>query len=204
MKKLVFVVVFATFISVFYFAYQSQNKITNFPSSGTDIIAFGDSLVLGVGSTQPGGFVRILSKDLDIPIINLGVSGDTTHSALDRVGQISKHNPKVVILLLGGNDFLGRVSKEETFDNLDRIIESIHLSGAVVLLVGLEDDKAAGGERHRELFEKLVRTRKTAYVADVLDGIFGRPEFMSDDLHPNDRGYRLMADRIEPILREVL
>ncbi len=78
MKKSVLITVIIVISVVAYFTYGSQGEITNYPSSGTDIIAFGDSLVLGIGSTQGGGFVKMLSENLNISIINLGVSGDTT------------------------------------------------------------------------------------------------------------------------------
>ena len=177
-------------------------SITNYPSTGRDIIAFGDSLVFGVGSTQGGGFVRILSEDLNVPILNLGVSGDTTKSALSRVGQISKYKPKVVIVLLGGNDFLQKVPEEDVFKNTDQIVATIHQTGAIVLLVGIEGHILTSG--HEKLFEELARKRGTAYVPDILDGILGQPELMSDNLHPNDKGYRVMADHIKLVLESII
>jgi len=203
MKKFipVILILIALFITV-YLVYKTQTKITNYPSSGTDIIAFGDSLVLGVGSTRGGGFVKMLSEDLNIPIINLGISGDTTQKALDRIWQISKYKPKVVILLLGGNDFLQRLSKRETFNNLNKIIETIQKAGSMVLLVGIEGHII--GNEDREFFDYLAEKQGTAYVPDILAGIFGRPELMFDTLHPNDKGYRIVADRIKPVLKKLL
>lgn len=202
--KRVFVVcilIICVFVAA-YFIYKPQDKIANYPSSGTDIIAFGDSLVFGTGSTQGGGFVRMLSEDLNTNIINLGVSGETTKSALNRLWQISKYRPKVVILLLGGNDFLNRVPEEEIFKNLEQIIETIHQTNAIVLLLGLKE--GTSNKRHRELFEELVEKYGTAYVPNIFDGVFGRSELMSDNLHPNDKGYRIIADRIKPVLQALL
>ncbi len=203
MKKVISVALILVALSVtVYLAYGSQTKITNYPSGGTDIIAFGDSLTFGVGSTRGGGFVRMLSEDLNTHILNLGVSGETTKGALSRLGQISKYKPKVVILLLGGNDFLSHVPEAETFNNLNRIIETVQQTGAVVLLVGIEDGLV--GNKHQKLFEELAEKRGTAYVPDILGGIFGRSQLMSDSLHPNDEGYRIMADRIKPVLEKLL
>ena len=202
MKKSVLITVIIVISLAAYLLYKPQVKITNYPSSGTDLLAFGDSLVLGVGSARGGGFVKMLSEDLNVPITNLGVRGDTTKSALSRLGQISKYKPKVVILLLGGNDFLNRVPEKEIINNLDRIIETIQQTGAVILLLGLE--KETSGKKYGEFFEKLVKKRGTAYAPDILGGIFGRPELMSDNLHPNDKGYRVIADRIKSILLTIL
>ena len=42
-----------------YAIYKStQDEITNFPSANSGIVAFGDSLTYGKGSTQGGGFVK--------------------------------------------------------------------------------------------------------------------------------------------------
>ena len=201
-KPLYIIVILLALLLIVYLVYKPETKITNYPSSGTDIIAFGDSLVYGVGSTEAGGFIRMLSEDLSVPIINLGVSGDTTQSALNRLGQISRYKPKVVILLLGGNDFLQKVPEEETFSNLNQIIMAIQETGAMVLLVGIEGHIISN--RDRKLFEELAERRGTAYVPDILDGIFGQSELMSDNLHPNDEGYRIIADRIKPILQTLL
>ena len=186
-----------------YFVYQNLgNKITNHPNEGISVIAFGDSLVYGIGSSVGGGFVNLLSEDLKVSIINLGVNGDRTKDALRRMKQITDRNPKVVMVLIGGNDFLSGVPEEKTFENLSKIIEKIHEVGAVVILLGLQSELP--GNDHRARFDAIAKKYMTAYVPDILDGIYGNPKFMSDKLHPNDEGYRLMAERIKPVLKKLL
>src|SRR5206468_2546588 len=85
------------------------------PTAGQTIVAFGDSLVEGHGATPGHDFVSVLSRRLGVPIINAGRSGDTAEAALSRLEQaVLARNPRVVIVLLGGNDFLRRVPREET------------------------------------------------------------------------------------------
>ena len=176
-------------------------NITNYPSAGHDIIAFGDSLTYGRGS-QSGGYVGALSKDLNIDIVNLGIVGQTSKQALARIASLDGYKPKVVIVLLGGNDFLQGVPLEQTEANLAEIIKSIHNRGAITLLVGLEEPRFANA--HKAMFERLSRTYHTAFVPNILDGIYGVEAYMSDNLHPNDKGYRLMAERMEFILKQLL
>ncbi len=170
------------------------------PTSGQSIVAFGDSLVAGRGASAGRDFVAVLSHRLGEPIINAGRSGDTTSSALARVERdVLSRNPRIVIVVLGGNDFLRRVPQQETWANLATIVERIRRRGAAVIIVGIgvglfSDAYGAG-------FDALARQTSAALVPDVLDGIIGRAELMSDAIHPNDRGYALMADRIEPALR---
>lgn len=179
-----------------------NEPITNYPSSGTDIVAFGDSLVQGVGAGEGQDFVSLLSKRIGRPILNLGHSGDTTAAGLARIQELDAYKPKVVLLLLGGNDYLKKVPITETRKNLEAIIEHIQARGAVVLLLGVR-----GGLLHDRFdseFEDLRDTYHTAFVPDVLDGLLGDSAYMADSVHPNAAGYKLIADKIYPVLMQVL
>lgn len=185
-----------------YWYFFSTREVRNYPSRGTDIVAFGDSLVAGVGSSPGHDFVFLLSQKIDQPIINLGVSGDTTADALARLSGLDAYRPKVVILLLGGNDYLRRIPQVQTFENLTEIVENIQARGAIVLLLGVR-----GGllnDRFDTEFKKLRNTHDTAYVSDVLDGLLGKREYMSDEIHPNDAGYARIAERVYPVLAPLL
>jgi len=184
------------------FLFWPEKEITNYPSLNVGVVAFGDSLVEGVGSEAGGGFVRMLSEDLNTPIVNLGRSGDATADALARISRVTERKPAVTILLLGGNDFLHGVPLETTVRNLEQIIEEIHDSGSAIILVGVES--RLPGNNHGEIFENLAEKYKTAYVPNILENIFGVREYMADSLHPNDKGYRVIAERIKIILKKLL
>lgn len=188
-----------------YWLFRTLNteNIIDKPKAGDAIIVFGDSLVEGVGSTQNNNLVSVLSDRLGIPMINAGKSGDTTRLALQRLGRdVLVRNPKVVIILLGGNDALQGVPPEETFSNLGAMIDDIHARGSAVLLVGVR-----GGlfnAEYQRRFPSLALEKKVSYVPDILRGVLGNADLMSDAIHPNDLGYARMADRIEYALRPML
>lgn len=188
-------------IAVYFFFFRAA-AIVNYPSAGTDIIAFGDSLVAGTGSTQGRDLVSLLSSGIGQPIINLGHSGDTTQDGLARINQLDAYKPKVVLLLLGGNDYLKRVPQEQTFKNLAEIIQNIQARGAVVLLLGVRGGVL--GDHFAGEYKKLSQTYGTAYVPDVLDGLLGNKQYMYDQIHPNDAGYALLSARISPVLKKLL
>lgn len=172
------------------------------PTSGATIIAFGDSLVSGVGSTPGHDFVSVLSRRMGLPILNAGRSGDTTGAALARLDDdVLGRNPRIVIVLVGGNDFLRRIPRDDTFRNLDAIVSRIRDRGAAVVLVGV----SAGlfTDEYGAQYDALARRSSAAFVPDILDGILGRADRTSDAIHPNDRGYAIIANRIEPVLREL-
>jgi len=202
-KKYGFILGAAALIVVLSFRFFSTEDIVrNYPSAGTDIIAFGDSLVQGVGATAGNDFVSLLSREVGQPIVNFGVSGNTTADGLARIGELDRYRPKIVILLLGGNDHLRKVPETETFANLAALIENIQARGAVVLLLGIRGSLL--GDKFEEEFERLHEEYQTAYVSDVLSGLFGRAEYMSDPIHPNDAGYAKIAERIAPVLELLL
>lgn len=193
----------AILIAAGYFFWPSRPAlITNYPSAGTDLVAFGDSLVFGSGATEGNDFVSLLSRRLGRSIINLGVPGDTTAQGLARLNELDQYHPKVVLLLLGGNDHLKKVPVETTFQNLAKLIENIQARGAIVLLLGVKGSLL--GDKFAPEFEKLRDQYHTAYVSNVLDGLFGNQKYMADEIHPNDAGNQIIADRIYPILLPLL
>src|SRR3990167_4489587 len=196
-------VVFLALIALYFFFFSAQEtKITNYPSHGADSVAFGDSLVAGIGATNGNDFVSLLSEKIGQEIINLGVPGNTTADGLARINELDQYRPKVVLLLLGGNDHLRKVPIETTFENLGKMIEEIHSRGAIVLLLGVKGNLF--GDKFEPEFEKLREKYKTAYVPDVLYGLFGNAKFMEDSIHPNDAGNKIIAERIYPVLAPLL
>ncbi len=179
-----------------------KRKITNYPSSGNEIVAFGDSLVKGVGSSSGGDFVSLLSKKIGRPIINLGHSGDTSYDGLKRLSEIDQYNPQVVLVLFGGNDYLKKIPVNETEINLIKIIRDVQLRGSIVVLLGVR-----GGilnDPFDEMYERVSKNMKTAYVQNVLKGLIFNSNYMSDAVHPNNAGYALIAEKIYPTLERVL
>lgn len=173
------------------------------PTAGDTVIAFGDSLVEGVGASTGRDIVSLLSARVGVTIVNAGRSGDTTGSALARLDSaVLSRRPRVVIIVLGGNDVLRRVPRAETFSNLDVIVQRTRARGVAVILVGLSF--GVFSDAYGDGYEELAGRTSSALVPDILAGILGHPDLMADQIHPNERGYKIMADRIEPVLRDLL
>jgi acyl-CoA thioesterase-1 len=189
------VVVLVVGISITALFLSGSYEITNTPPKNDIIVAFGDSLVVGVGSGVKGGFVSFLEDDLGREIVNVGVSGNTTRDGLDRLEKdVLSLEPGVVMILLGGNDYLKRIPKEETFENLRSIIESIQETGAVTVLLGVRGGVLSDG--YADMYTQLAEETGSVYVEDVLDGLFGNSQYMSDPIHPNEAGYEIIASKV--------
>src|SRR3954451_580699 len=111
---------FAVLVGGLWLLWPSQyNRVRNLKSRGANIIAFGDSLTAGYGAQPSEAYPTRLSALIEAPVLNAGVSGDTTQSALDRVANdVLARDPRIVIVGLGGNDFLQGVPIATTEANL--------------------------------------------------------------------------------------
>ncbi len=179
-----------------------NSKSSTAPSGEVTVVAFGDSLTAGFGTTGNGDYVSLLSNRTGVAIINAGRIGDTTADALGRMdGAVLSRDPDIVSVLLGGNDLLQGVPVQQRISNITTIVERIRAEGAVVVLVGVGNppidpfDGALAG---------LASQTSSSYVPAILDGILGVPGLMADVIHPNNAGHAIMADRIEPALRAAL
>jgi acyl-CoA thioesterase-1 len=180
-----------------------EPKMANLDSKGKDIICFGDSITKGEGSTEGNDFPTLLSQKLNMPVINAGVSGDTTQDALNRIDEdILQRDPRMVIVEFSGNDFLRGVPKKVTFDNLDEIVLKIRQKKSMVVLV----EVAAGnfGDDYYEGFQEIAQRRGALLVSNIMKGIIANSSLKSDEIHPNDAGYRIIADRIYNEIRPLL
>lgn len=197
------IVIVLIVIAVSWYFLSSDNAVKNVPLRVTGpILFFGDSLVEGVGATGGNSLPAILSKSLGEPVLNYGVSGDTTRQGLARLAVAREENPRLVLVLLGGNDFLQKVPRTETFTNLEKIINGFQSDGSAVVLIGVRSGIVGGGADDE--FEALAEKTQAYYIEDILAGVFANQSLMSDAIHPNDRGYEKISARILEEIRPIL
>ncbi len=180
-------------------------SVRNLDSPGKNVIAFGDSLTEGVGARKGEDYPSLLARELQQPVINVGRRGDTTAQGLARLERdVLKRNPRLVIVLFGGNDFLRRVPLDRASKNLEEIIKRIQQQGAMVVLVGMK--LGLFTDEYGPVYKKIAKKYDALLIPRVLKGILSDPKLKSDSIHPNSAGYRLLAERIlkkiGPLLQE--
>lgn len=205
-QKLLFAAIFLIAIGVVLFwSLRPEVTIKNAElqkvSTGP-ILFFGDSLVEGVGASRGRDMPSQLSLALKEPVLNYGVAGDTTEGALLRIDEATAQKPRLAIILLGGNDFLRKIPREETAAHLEEIIVKFQAEGAVVLLLGVRSGLIGGGSD--DFYETIAMKMGAAYEDDVLKGVFGNQSLMSDTIHPNDAGYTKIVERLLPVIEGLL
>ena len=178
-------------------------RIKNLGSRGVAVVAFGDSLTSGYGASPAEAYPERLSAMSGIPIMNAGRSGDTTESALGRIDDdVLSVGPRVVIVGLGGNDYLGGVPIQTTEANLRIIVRRIHGVGAMVVLLGFRFPSLTA--KYEPMYQRVAHDEGCLLIAGTLHGILTDPKLRSDQIHPNARGYELMAQRMSEPLTELL
>ena len=178
-------------------------EFTNLPPRATGPwVAFGDSLTVGFGATEAHDYPTLLGQRLGVGITNLGVNGNTTVDGLQRVEDVARLNPRVVLLCLGGNDGLQQMPRAQMFANLATITRRLQADGSFVVLLGVRSTTLR--DKNSKPFEELARAMKTLLVPNILDGLLTDPRLMADQIHPNDQGYARIAERVEQALLPVL
>lgn len=182
---------------------SSLSKVENLSSRGTNVVAFGDSLTAGYGAGPGEDYPARMASMVGREVMNAGVSGDTTESAAARLdADVLSRDPRIVIVGLGGNDFLQSVPIATTESNLRIIIEKIQGAGAMVVLLGFRFPSLTAS--YETMYERVARDTGSMLIPDLLDGILRDPALKSDDIHPNGRGYQLMAERVAGPVKKLI
>ena len=177
------------------------------------IVALGDSLTAGLGLLPDEAYPSLLEKRLQregyrYHVVNAGVSGDTTAGGLRRVDWVLRSQPTIVIVALGANDGLRRLSVEAMRANLTKIVRQLRAGGAGVLLAGMRVPPNYGDVYARAftaVFTDVARATGIPLAPFLLDGVAGQPRLnQPDGLHPTAEGHRLIADRLWPYLEPLL
>src|SRR4051812_29203022 len=174
------------------------------------IVAFGDSLTsghrLGPNSAYPSILEsRLKTAGLPFPVVNKGISGDTSGRALRRLKAALDERPQILIVALGGDVGLTGVPVAELRRNLEGVITTAPPHSGQVLLCGMEALPLYGWQytvEFHQVYPGLAQKYQVPLVPFLLDRVNGNADLMSSDgIHPNAEGARELADNIWPYLR---
>lgn len=164
------------------------------------VVCFGDSLTAGHGAAPEDGYPAVLARLVGREVVNRGRDGDTSVAALARLDEVLALEPAIVVVMLGGNDMLRRLPIADTRAALATIFDRLLAAGAMVAFLGIDPPFASGARM--AAVRDLCRERGVLWVGDVMDGLWGDPARMSDQIHPNAAGYRVIAERVAAALRD--
>nr|CAD61204.1 lip2 protein [uncultured bacterium] len=183
-------------------------------SANVSLVVLGDSLSAGYGISQADTWVAEIERrwQRDYPefsIINASISGDTTQGGLNRLADVvERHQPDAVFIELGGNDGLRGFRVDTIRDNLSQMIDYLHGQGIYVALSQIEIPPNMGRRYTSQfsgLFAEVAEAHEIALVPFFMIDIATDSTLMqSDGIHPNLAAQPVIADIMEPKLREIL
>jgi len=165
------------------------------------VLAFGDSLTYGTGASEAQSYPAQLETIIGRRVVRAGVPGEVSAQALARLPEaLEEHRPQLLILCIGGNDFLRNLGKSQVEANVRRMIFLAQERGAGVLLIGTPEKglllKPPG------FYADLAGQAGIPYEGEVIGEILRKSELKSDPIHPNAQGYRMIAERVAERLRK--
>ncbi len=169
-------------------------------STSDTILAFGDSLTAGYGTTPKNSYPSVLAALSGRTVVNAGISGETTSEGLLRFTQVlDENNPKLIILLEGGNDILQNLSFSDAKNNLSLMIQEAQARNIALVLIGVPEKNLFSSAA--PFYEELANEHDVVFAKDLLAKLLKSPDLKSDSVHLNAAGYKKMAEEIYQLLQ---
>ena len=179
------------------------------------IIFFGDSLTAGYGLATAQAFPAIVGRKINsdgfnYEVVNAGLSGETTAGGLSRVDWILQKKTDIFILELGANDALRGLPLDQTKANLQAIIDKVKTKypNAILVIVGMMAPPNLGEKytaKFSRIFDELSKENKAALIPFLLSGVAGNKDLnLSDGIHPNIEGHKIVANNVLKVLNSLL
>ena len=175
-------------------------KLASLPA-GSVVLAFGDSVTYGTGAAAGEDWPTLLAGMTDWRMVNAGIPGDTAERGKSRIkALLDEYRPAMVIVEIGGNDFLRGRSPTVVKEDVRAILAVVRQNGAIAVLIGVPEPSLLAAVARRPsdaaLYGELGKEEKVPVLADVFSKVLAKPELRADAVHPNAQGYREMADGI--------
>jgi lysophospholipase L1-like esterase len=165
------------------------------------VLAFGDSITYGTGASESESYPAQLERLIGRTVVRAGVPGEVSAQALARLPDaLQEHQPRLLVLCIGGNDFLRNLGKAQVAANVQTMVAVARQRGIDVVLIGTPEKgfTVTPPSFYAEIAEQLG----IPYEGKVIGEILRNSEFKSDSIHPNARGYRMIAERVAALLKD--
>ena len=194
---------------VFFSSAQADNQIR--------ILMLGDSLTQGYGLEEKKGLVPKLqnwlsTNNVEVLLINGGVSGDTTLGGFERLDWLLTPNINGVVVALGGNDLLRGFDPKFTKNNLQAIFKNLKSKGINSVIVGTISPINYGPQFKKEydaIYPSLAREYNLSYIDSLFSPLIDKKTreisvnlLQADGIHPNEKGVEAIVNYIGPVIKD--
>jgi acyl-CoA thioesterase I len=175
-------------------------KLERLPGDAV-VLAFGDSLTFGTGASEDESYPAQLEKLIGRRVVRAGVPGEVSAQALARLpGALDEHAPRLLLLCIGGNDFLRRLGNQQAEANVRAMVKLARGRGVAVMLIGTPEPGFTVSPP--AFYAGIAKEFRLPYEAGIIGEVLRDKTLKADPVHPNARGYRLIAERLAEQLKE--
>ena len=179
----------------------SDNAKLQALDANSTILAFGDSLTYGTGTSRNKAYPAVLERLINRKVINAGVPGEISKNGLTRLpGLLEKHHPRLIIICHGGNDILRKLDLSKTRNNIQQMINLARQNNSEVMLIGVPEFGLFLNTV--PIYQALADENHVPIANNILGDIIGNNSLKSDHIHPNTQGYQLLAENINIVLKQ--
>ncbi len=180
-----------------------------------DLLMIGDSITEGWQSHGKKIWNEYYSKR---NAFNIGISGDTTQGVLWRLqsGAFEKISPKLSVLMIGTNNH--KHTPEEVAEGIKVNLKELKKQFPKTKILLLNIMPRGKDPSNTKLHLKNVKTNKiikkyvddkTVFLVDMNEAFLLKNgmlnmDLMRDQVHPNEAGYRVWAEAMEPFIQKVI
>ena len=184
------------------------------------VAALGDSITHGGGAINLPPSYKLYNWETysNVPVTNLGYSGDTTADMLERFEKdVLGAAPKILVIMGGVNDYRSGIYGSSTVGNLAAIRDKCHTNGIIPVFltvtpiapaffgrVGIAPPPLDWQVQQNYINSWVKRQQYHIDVSTVLSDINGvlELEYTTDGLHPDYMGKKYIGERVGEYLVE--
>src|ERR1700694_50886 len=175
-------------------------KLERLPENAV-VLAFGDSLTFGIGANEDESYPAHLEKLIGRRVVRAGVPGEVTAQALARLpATLDEYQPRLLLLCIGGNDFLRRLDMRQAENNVRAMVKLARGRGVGVVLIGTPEPGFTLSPPG--FYAAIAKEFRVPYDAAAVRDVLKDENLKSDPIHPNARGYRVIAERLAYSLKK--
>jgi len=181
--------------------------------STANVLILGDSLTFGTGADEGEDYPSLLANHTGWNVMNGGVPGNTSLQGLERLPDyleahaMGDQHIDLLIVELGGNDFLKRVPQQQIAENLKSILTQAKDHGIQTVLIAIPEvspvGAALGHLSDHPLYTQLAEETNTPLLSDIFTEVLAKNSLKADPIHPNAEGYKLVATKLKQALQDL-
>jgi acyl-CoA thioesterase-1 len=175
-------------------------KLARLPADAV-VLAFGDSLTYGTGAAEQESYPAQLEPLIGRRVVRAGVPGEVTAQALARLpATLDEHAPRLLLLCIGGNDFLQRLGNQQAEQNVHAMVKLAKSRAIDVVLIGTPEPGFSISPP--AFYARIAKEFRVPYEEGVISEVLKDASLKSDQVHPNAKGYRVIAERLAADLKK--